>query len=120
MGRSPSANNPLDFVPLKSAWLHILLALADGASHGYAIRSDVEERSGGAVRLWPATLYGSLRELSEAGLIEALEGEADPDEDGRRRSYGLTTLGRDVLRAETDRLQSLVDAARASRALGTA
>jgi DNA-binding PadR family transcriptional regulator len=105
------------FQPLKPAWFHILLALADGAQHGFAIRSRVEERSGGSVKLWPATLYGSIRELSEAGVIEALEGEDDPDDDQRRRYYRLTKLGRELLRAEADRLQGLVDAARGSRAL---
>ena len=111
---------PEDLLPLKSAWFHILLALADGAAHGYAIRTAVEERTGGAVRLWPATLYGSIHEMTTAGLIEPLEGEADPDADQRRRYYRLTSPGLEVLRAETDRLQALVDAARASRALGGA
>lgn len=106
--------------PLKPVWFHILLALADGARHGFSIREAVEERTDGAVRLWPATLYGSMRDLSEAGLVEALEGKDDPDEDQRRRYYRLTSRGRDVLRAETDRLQALVDAARASQALGSA
>jgi len=101
-------------------WFHILLALADGARHGFSIREAVEERTDGTVRLWPATLYGSMRDLSEAGLVEALEGDDDPDEDQRRRYYRLTQKGRDVLRAETDRLQALVDAARASQALGNA
>ena len=106
--------------PLKPAWFHILLALADGARHGFAIRESVEARTDGAVKLWPATLYGSIREMSEDGLVEALEGEDDPDDDQRRRYYRLTPSGRDVLRAETDRLQALVDAARATRALGRA
>jgi len=106
--------------PLKPAWFHILLALGDGARHGFAIRERVEERTGGALRLWPATLYGSVRDMTEAGLIEPLEGDEDPDEDQRRRYYRLTPLGRDVLRAEADRLQALVDAARASAATGRA
>lgn len=103
-------------VPLKPAWFHILLALADGARHGFAIRERVERRTGGAVRLWPATLYGSMREMTEAGLIEPLEGEDDPDDDQRRRYYRLTRTGRAALRAEADRLQELVDAARAGAA----
>lgn len=106
-----------DLTHLKPAWFHILLALSDGARHGFAIRESVEERTDGAVRLWPATLYGSIRDLSEHGVIEALEGDDDPDDDQRRRYYRLTEQGRAVLRAETDRLQGLVDAARASRAL---
>ncbi len=103
--------------PLKPAWFHILLALADGAQHGYAIRSLVEERTDGGVKLWPATLYGSIRELSEEDLIEALEGPEDPDDDARRRYYRLTGRGRELLLAEADRMQALVDAARSSRAL---
>ncbi len=79
-------------LPLKPAWFHILLALADGARHGFAIRECVEERTGGALKLWPATLYGSVREMTEAGLIEPLEGEDDPDDDQRRRYYRLTRL----------------------------
>lgn len=105
---------------MKPVWFHILLALADEARHGYAIRQEVEERTDGAIRLWPATLYGSIRELSEAGFIEALEGEDDPDDDQRRRYYRLTEAGRDALRREVDRLQALVDSARATRALGRA
>lgn len=105
-------------VLLKPPLFHILLALADGARHGFAIREIVEKRTEGAVRLWPATLYGSIREMAEAGWIEPLEGEDDPDDDQRRRYYRLTQVGRDVLRAEADRLQALVDVARASRALG--
>lgn len=105
------------YLPLKRAWFHILLALGEGPAHGYAIRDQVEERTEGRIRLWPATLYGSIRELAEAGLIEALEGADDPDDDARRQYYRLTALGREALLAEVDRLQSLVNAARASRAL---
>lgn len=115
MGRTPKGSPAL-----KPAWFHILVALADGARHGYAIRRDVEERTEGAVRLYPATLYGSIRELSDRGLIEALEGESAPDEDQRRRSYQLTTEGRRALKDEVARLQGLLDQARATRALGGA
>ena len=118
-----SASNrpgPESLLPLKPAWFHILLSLRQGAQHGYAIRAAVEERSDGAVKLWPATLYGSIRELSEAGAIEALEGDEDPDEDQRRRYYRLTRFGTEVLRAEADRLQSLVDAARDASVVGRA
>ena len=103
---------------LKKHWFDILLALADGAQHGYAIRSRVEERSEGRVKLYPATLYGSVREMADGGLIEALEG--DPADDQRRRYYRLTKQGREALRAEVDRLQSLIDSARATAALGGA
>jgi DNA-binding PadR family transcriptional regulator len=105
---------------LKTAWFHILLALADGAQHGYAIRRSVKERTEGAVKLYPATLYGSIRELSERGFIEALEGEEDPDEDQRRRYYRLTPAGRDALADEVGRMQAILDQARATRALSGA
>ena len=105
---------------LKQAWFHILLALADGAQHGYAIRKSVKERTQGAVKLYPATLYGSIRELSERGYIEALEGEDDPDDDQRRRYYRLTPAGRDALADEVGRMQALLDQARATRSLSRA
>lgn len=109
----PSSIQP----PLKTAWFHILLALADGAQHGFAIRDRVEERTEGEVRLWPATLYGSIRDLVDAGAIQALEGDEDPDEDQRRRYYQLTPQGKELLRSEGDRLQSLADAVRNAAAL---
>jgi len=105
---------------LKTAWFHILLALADGAQHGYAVRRSVRERTDGAVKLYPATLYGSMRELTERGLIEPLEGDEDPDEDQRRRYYRLTETGRNALADEVGRLQAILDEARATRALGGA
>lgn len=113
--------SPEPLLPLKRAWLHILLALADGPQHGYAVRAHVEERTGGRVKLWPATLYGSIKQLEEEDLIRETEGDVDPeDDDPRRRYYELTAWGRRVLAAETDRLQGLVDTARASRALRNA
>ena len=118
MPDQPDSSRPT--TPLKVAWFHILLALADEAQHGYAIRKTVRERTEGAVKLYPATLYGSIRELSERGLIEALEGEDDPDEDQRRRYYRLTESGREALRSEIDRLQGLVEHALTTRALGGA
>ena len=116
-----ASSSPQDArLPLKPQWFHILLTLADGAQHGYGIRSSVEARTQGTVRLWPATLYGTIRRLSDEGFIEQLAGPEDPDDDARRRYYRLTPAGRDVLRAETERLQALVDAARATRALENA
>lgn len=105
---------------LKPAWFHILLALADGAQHGFAIREIVTKRTEGALVLWPATLYGAIRDMTGEEMIEPLEGDDEPDADQRRRYYRLTPLGRDVLRAEADRLQELVNAARGSAALGRA
>src|SRR5687768_9536264 len=94
-------------LPLKPAAFHILLALADGPSHGYAIRAAVEELTEGGVKLWPVTLYGTVRQLADDGLITALPDGAG-DEDARRIYYRLTDLGRRVLVAETERLAALV------------
>src|SRR5262245_14312508 len=96
------------FLPLKPVAFHILLALADGPRHGYAIRASVEALTEGGIRLWPATLYGSVRQLSEAGLIAPQESGDGADVDARRRYYGLTALGRRVLVAETERLRAVL------------
>jgi DNA-binding PadR family transcriptional regulator len=103
---------------MKAHHFHILLSLAEGAQHGYGIMQEVLERTDGKVRLWPATLYGSLKRLVDDGLIE--ESEDRPDEDDeRRRYYRLTADGRATLAAEIGRLEDLVRAARAKRrALG--
>ena len=111
------AEQHLEFLPLKATWLHILLALAEGAGHGYAIRAAVEERTAGAVRLWPATLYGALRDMTADGLLEERAAAPAPGDDARRRYYELTGLGRGVLEAEVCRLERIVAAARATEAL---
>ena len=100
---------PDAFLPLKSNWLHILVCLVEGEQHGYGIMQDVLERSSGKVRLWPATLYGSLKRLIENGLIaESGERPAPELDDARRRYYKLTPLGRQVLDLESQRLKDLV------------
>jgi DNA-binding PadR family transcriptional regulator len=100
---------PESYLPLKSNWLHILVSLVGGEKHGYAIMQDVLERTGGKVRLWPATLYGSLKRLIENGLIsESGERPAPEFDDARRRYYKLTALGQRVLDLESQRLQDLV------------
>jgi len=104
------AKRPPDaFLPLKSNWLHILASLVDGEQHGYGIMQEVLERSGGTVRLWPATLYGSLKRLIKEGLIvESGERPAAEFDDARRRYYRLTSLGHRVLDLESQRLKELV------------
>ena len=100
---------PDSFLPLKSNWFHILVCLVEGEQHGYGIRQEVLERSGGKVRLWPATLYGSLKRLIESGLIaESGERPAPELDDARRLYYKLTPLGRQVLDLESQRLKDLV------------
>jgi DNA-binding PadR family transcriptional regulator len=107
----------LDFVPIKPVWFQMLLVLAGGVRHGYAIRREVEERTDGAMRLWPTTLYGSLSKMEEAGLIEEVDDEpSGGDDDIDRVFYRLTALGRTVLLAETERLEELVRLSRARTA----
>src|SRR5580658_1379742 len=97
------------FLPLKPQWFHILLALAGEEQHGYGIMQEVLERTMGKVRLWPATLYGSLKRMIEAELIEESPRRPRPElDDARRRYYRLTELGRSVLDAERERLEELV------------
>jgi DNA-binding PadR family transcriptional regulator len=90
----------------------ILLALLDGAAHGLGIAREVERLSEGRVRLWPATLYGSLEELRERGLIEELEEDRPPEASDKKRFYRIAPSGREVARAETRRLEDLVKVAR--------
>lgn len=112
--------DPQDFLPLKTQWFHILLSLAGGEQHGYSIMQEVLERSAGKVRLWPATLYGSIKRLIEAELIEESDERPAPElDDARRRYYRLTTLGRQVLDAECERLQELVRTIRVKQAMVT-
>jgi len=111
---------PQTFLPLKTHWFHILLTLAGGEQHGYAIMQEVLQRTNDKVHLWPATLYGSIKRLIEAELIvESDERPAPELDDARRRYYRLTPLGRRVLNAECDRLQELVRSIRLQQALVT-
>ena len=108
------------FLPLKPQWFHILLALAGEEQHGYGIMQEVLERTMGKVRLWPATLYGSLKRMIEAELIEESSKRPRPElDDARRRYYRLTLLGRQVLDQECERLQGLVQAIHTKRRLVT-
>ena len=93
--------------PLTPALHHILLALLVGERHGYAVMKDVEMMTSGAMRLGPGTLYGALKRLLEAGLVEEA-GERQEGDDERRRYYRITGAGRRAVAAETSRLQRLV------------
>lgn len=93
---------------LKSNWLHILIALAGRDLHGSGIVRDVLDQTGGALRLWPATLYSSLEAMTEAGLIRELADEEHPEGvSERRRYYRILPPGREVVRREASRLASL-------------
>jgi DNA-binding PadR family transcriptional regulator len=100
-------------LPLAPAVFHILLALADGDAHGYRIRADVIERSNGALKLDPGSLYRLIARLSEDALIDEAPGRPNAHEDDeRRRYYRLTPLGKRLLTAETNRMADLVRVSR--------
>jgi DNA-binding PadR family transcriptional regulator len=106
-------------LPVNPPVFHILLALADGERHGYAIMQEVRERTEGQLNLGPGTLYYSIKRMLANGLIEESEERPSPDaDDERRRYYRVTTLGRQVAHAEAQRLSELVDLARAKKYLG--
>lgn len=121
MGGSPkgTARKPESHLPLTPATFQILMALVDGERHGYAIMTDVAERSEYAVRLGAGTLYGTLKRLLDAGLVEEGSERQDPMMgDERRRYYRLTKFGLTVARAEARRLQGVVRVARQKKLIG--
>jgi len=106
-------------LPLTPAVFHIILALADKERHGYAIMQEIASNTQGKVRMGPGTLYGSIKRMIAANLIEESDERPDPDlDDARRRYYRLTELGRRVATAEAERLSELVRVAQAKRLLG--
>ena len=111
---------PQSHLPLAPAVFHVLLALADGEKHGYAVMKEVRTRTNGTVSLSASTLYGIVKRLLENGLIEESDERPDPAlDDERRRYYGLTTLGRAVAIAESRRLEATLGIARAKRLIPT-
>ncbi len=99
--------------PLTPAVFHILLALANGDRHGYAIMKQVEEDSDGEVRMGPGTLYGSLKRMLDAGLIRESDKRVDPElDDERRIYYQITPAGRQALSRDVERYRALVAIAR--------
>src|ERR1035437_914305 len=104
------------FLPLHNNWFHILLSLAGADQHGYGVMQEVLDRTNGTVRIWPATLYGSLKRLIAGGLIEESDERPGAElDDARRRYYKLTRLGRTVLELECERLQEMVKMVRRKR-----
>ena len=95
--------------PLTPAVFHILLALADGALHGYAIMQAVGAATDDEVRMGPGTIYGSIRRMERSGLVE----DRGMAEDGKRQLFGLTPLGQKTLEAESGRIARLADMVRA-------
>ncbi len=122
MGRRASPD-PAQFLPLTPVAFDVLLSLAGGARHGYAMLRDMAERAPGGRAPNAGTLYRAVARLVDAGLIEEMADAPDPDDDdARRRYYRLTALGRAVAAAEAGRLEAAVAAARARNVLrpGTA
>ena len=112
--------NPEEFLPLTPAVFNILLALADSEKHGYGIMLEVEANTKGQVIMGPGTLYGSIKRMLKAGLIEESDERADPEmDDQRRKYYKLTNLGRRALNMEAERLASQVMIAKAKNVLMT-
>lgn len=103
-------------LPLKPAAFQVLLTLAERPETGYGIRRAVEERTGGAVRLWPASLYRTLGQLLDDELIADTDDVDAPDDAVDRRFFALTRRGAAVLAAETERLAELVRLSRAAQA----
>lgn len=97
--------------PMAPAVFQILIALADQPLHGYGIMLDIAERSDGKVKLSPGTLYGSIKQMLEDGLIEEVSGRL-PADDERRRYYRLTREGREAARQEMARMSALLNHAR--------
>ena len=110
--------SPADLLPLPVAHLHILLALATGDKHGYAIMQEVEVLTDGAVTMGPGTLYGAVKKMLKAGLVDESDERPDPElDDQRRRYYRITGLGGRVLDAEVARMEKLARTARVRQAL---
>ncbi len=115
------AQSTHELIPLTAPVFHILLALADEERHGYGIMQDVASQTGNALQLGPGTLYGCLKRMLAAGLVEESDERPDPTlDDERRRYYRMTSLGKRVVRAEAERMAGAVMTARAKLAGGNA
>ncbi len=116
---SNATTRPEHMLPLTPAVLHILLALADGEKHGYGIMQEVAKLTEGEMKMGPGTLYGSIKRMLEARLIEESDERPDPAlDDERRRYYRITAFGEKVARAEARRLAMLLNVAQAKRLMG--
>ena len=101
--------------PLSAVVFHILLSLGSGERHGYALKREIVQRTGGKLKLGPGVLYGSINKMLEQGLIEESGDRPDPHlDDERRRYYRLTPLGRKVAQAEAARMRELAHMASAT------
>jgi len=114
MNRASSGAPPS---PLKPSTYYVLLALADGERHGYAIMQAVTDMTGGRETILPGTLYAAIARMVDEGLVEERDAPHDASGGPRRRYYRSTRLGRVAARAESERLQALLDIARAQKIL---
>ena len=116
-----SGNNPQEHLPLKSQWFHILLALSEETRHGSGIVRSVLQETDGKLRLWPATLYGSLDELAAHGWIAEVSDPAErpQGESERKRFYRITPDGARLLAADAERLKALATSALTRLGAGT-
>ena len=102
-----------DLLPLRPVVFHVLLSLAEGERHGYAIVQDIAQRSAARLQLEPGNLYRTLKFMLDEGLIEESDRRPVPDKDDeRRRYYRVTRFGRQVAMAEAARLEALASEAR--------
>lgn len=107
------SSNPEEMLPLSPAVFHILLALADGERHGYSIMQEIEQQTDGKLRIGATTLYRSIKQMLEVGLLVEVDERPDAAlDDERRRYYRLTSLGQQVARAEAQRLEQALNVAR--------
>lgn len=121
MATTKQRRDPESHLPLTPPVLHLLLALADGDKHGYAIMKDVAQRTENKVRLSAGTLYGIIsRLLAEGMILEVRERPAPALDDERRRYYRLTAFGREVAIAEAERMEKVLAMARSKRLLARA
>jgi DNA-binding PadR family transcriptional regulator len=109
-------SDPDSLLPLTPGMFQVLIALADGEKHGYAILKEVARRTGGEVTLSAATLYTIVRRFVQEGVIAESAERPDPSlDDERRRYYRLTPFGRDVAKAEAARMETALGMARAKK-----
>ena len=114
----PKRSADFDPLPLTPPVFHILVALSEGERHGYAIMQDVASQTNDSLQLGPGTLYGCLKRMLAAGLVEESDERPDPElDDSRRRYYRMTSRGQHAVRAEAERLANAVAAAKARRLL---
>src|ERR1700743_2845961 len=100
------------FLPLSLPVFHMLLSLSEGERHGYALKREILQRTNRRINLGSGALYGAINKMLEQGFIVESDERPDPHlDDERRRYYRITPLGRYVLRAETARLNALVQLA---------